>query len=100
VHAENAIGCDPADNSWWSGTSLTALDSLGNPLKLWVSARLKNKRTILKLALSFKVLAPEAPGPHPAQFLDIEMLVMTTGGRERTCAHYERLHAAGFRSRR
>lgn len=40
---------------------------------------------------------PDVPGPHPAKFLDIEMLVMTTGGRERTRADYERLYrAAGF----
>ena len=45
-----------------------------------------------------ELLIPETPGPHPAKFLDIEMLTMTTGGRERTRAQYERLYAAaGFR---
>jgi hypothetical protein len=48
--------------------------------------------------LLLELLVPEAPGPHPAKFLDIEMLVMTNGGRERTRAQYERLYsAAGFR---
>jgi hypothetical protein len=48
--------------------------------------------------LLLELLVPDAPGPHPAKLLDIEMLVMTTGGRERTRAEYERLYsAAGFR---
>jgi len=48
--------------------------------------------------LLIEMLVPETPGPHPAKFLDIEMLAMTTGGRERTRAEYERLYAAaGFR---
>lgn len=41
---------------------------------------------------------PEQPGPHPAKFLDIEMLAMTRGGQERTRAQYERLlKGAGMR---
>ena len=45
-----------------------------------------------------EMLLPEAPGPHPAKFLDVEMLVMTNGGRERTRAQYERLfESAGMR---
>lgn len=44
--------------------------------------------------LLLEMLLPDAPGPHPAKFLDVEMLVMTTGGRERTRAQYERLLAA------
>jgi hypothetical protein len=48
--------------------------------------------------LLLELLVPETPGPHLAKLLDIEMLVMTTGGRERTRAQYERLFsAAGFR---
>ena len=48
--------------------------------------------------LLLELLVPEAAGPHPAKFLDIEMLAMTTGGQERTRAEYERLcSAAGFR---
>lgn len=41
--------------------------------------------------LLLEMLMPEAPGPHPAKFLDIEMLVMTSGGRERSRAEFERL---------
>ena len=41
--------------------------------------------------LVLEMLMPDAPGPHPAKSLDVEMLVMTTGGRERTRAEYERL---------
>lgn len=51
--------------------------------------------------LLLEMLIPDASGPHPAKFLDIEMLVMTTGGRERTRAEYEQLYAAaGLRLRR
>ena len=31
---------------------------------------------------------PEEPGPAPAKMLDIEMLVMTVGGKERTPAEF------------
>lgn len=41
--------------------------------------------------LLLEMLLPDVPGPHPAKFLDIEMLVMTSGGRERSRADYERL---------
>lgn len=48
--------------------------------------------------LLLEMLLPDAPGPHPAKSLDVEMLVMTSGGRERTRADYERLlEAAGMR---
>lgn len=48
--------------------------------------------------LLVEMLLPDAPGPHPAKLLDIEMLVMTTGGRERSRAQYERLlESAGMR---
>jgi hypothetical protein len=48
--------------------------------------------------LLLETLITDTPGPHPAKLLDIEMLVMTTGGRERTRAEYERLcSAAGLR---
>jgi hypothetical protein len=51
--------------------------------------------------LLLELLVPETPGPHFAKFLDIEMLVMTHGGRERTRADYERLYlASGFRLER
>ena len=43
--------------------------------------------------LLLEMPVPEAPGPHPAKFLDIEMLVMTTG-RERTRTEYADLCAA------
>ena len=41
--------------------------------------------------LLLEMLLPDTPGPHPAKSLDVEMLVMTTGGRERTRAEYEAL---------
>jgi O-methyltransferase domain len=48
--------------------------------------------------LLLEMLLPDTPGPHPAKSLDVEMLVMTNGGRERTRAQYERLLAsAGMR---
>ncbi|MGH8289408.1 MAG: methyltransferase [Steroidobacteraceae bacterium] len=48
--------------------------------------------------LLLEMLLPDAAGPHPAKSLDVEMLVMTTGGRERTRAEYERLlESAGMR---
>ncbi|WP_315790579.1 methyltransferase [Fischerella sp. JS2] len=35
--------------------------------------------------------------PSPGKFIDIEMLIMTTGGRERTASEYKELFAAaGF----
>ena len=48
--------------------------------------------------LLLELVIPDAPGPHPAKYVDIEMLVMTSGGRERTRAQFEHLYgAAGFR---
>jgi hypothetical protein len=48
--------------------------------------------------LLVEMIVPESPGPHLAKLLDIEMIVMTNGGRERTRAEFERLFAAaGFR---
>lgn len=51
--------------------------------------------------LLFELLIPEEIGAHPAKFLDIEMLVMTSGGRERTRPQFEQLYrAAGWRLER
>ena len=51
--------------------------------------------------LLIELVVPETPGPHPAKLLDIEMLAMTSGGRERTRAEFEDLYrAAGFRLER
>lgn len=48
--------------------------------------------------LVMELLVPDEPGPHPAKFVDIEMLVMTEGGRERSRAQYASLfETAGFR---
>ncbi len=41
-----------------------------------------------------EMVVPHSPEPHPAKFLDIEMLVMTPGGKERTTAEYEVLFAS------
>ncbi|MBY0505955.1 MAG: hypothetical protein K2X03_18710 [Bryobacteraceae bacterium] len=35
-----------------------------------------------------EMVVPHSPEPHPAKFLDIEMLVMTPGGKERTTAEF------------
>lgn len=35
-----------------------------------------------------EMIVPHSPEPHPAKFLDIEMLVMTPGGKERTVAEF------------
>ncbi len=39
-------------------------------------------------------LLPEEPGPHFAHFMDLQMLVMTVGGRERTRSEYAALAQA------
>jgi hypothetical protein len=61
-------------------------------------------RTVLKLIraqlpphgclLVCELVMPEAPGPAPAKMLDIEMLVMTVGGKERTPAEFAELFAS------
>jgi hypothetical protein len=61
-------------------------------------------RTILKLIraqlpshgrlLVCELVMPEEPGPAPAKMLDIEMLVMTVGGKERTPAEFGELFAS------
>jgi hypothetical protein len=61
-------------------------------------------RTILKLmrerlpregrALVCELMVPDDPGPAPAKMLDIEMLVMTVGGKERTEAEFAALFAS------
>lgn len=45
-----------------------------------------------------EMVVPEDPGPAPAKMLDIEMLVMTVGGKERTIEEFGHLFAsANFR---
>jgi hypothetical protein len=61
-------------------------------------------RTILKLiraqlpehgrVLLCEQVMPEEPGPAPAKMLDIEMLVMTVGGKERTRQEFGELFAS------
>jgi len=44
------------------------------------------------------MVMPEDPAPSPAKVLDIQMLVMTPGGRERTAEEFRALFAsAGLR---
>jgi hypothetical protein len=44
------------------------------------------------------MVVSDEPGPTPAKMLDIEMLVMTVGGKERTEAEFAELFAsAGLR---
>ena len=68
-------------------------------------------RTILKLmrerlpedgrVLLCEMVVTDEPGPTPAKMLDIEMLVMTVGGKERTEAEFAELFAsAGLRLNR
>jgi hypothetical protein len=48
--------------------------------------------------LVIELMIPDTPGPNAAKVVDIEMLVMTSGGRERSRAEFARLYeAAGFR---
>jgi hypothetical protein len=65
-------------------------------------------RTILSLmreqlppdgrVLVCEMVVPEDSGPAPAKMLDIEMLVMTVGGKERTVEEFSNLFAsAGLR---
>ena len=61
-------------------------------------------RTILKLmrarlpehgrVLLCELVVTEDPGPTPAKMLDIEMLVMTVGGKERTRDEFADLFAS------
>jgi O-methyltransferase domain len=45
-----------------------------------------------------EMVVPEDSGPAPAKMLDIEMLVMTVGGKERTVEEFEKLFtSAGLR---
>ena len=48
--------------------------------------------------LVIELTMPDTPGPHLAKLVDIEMLVMASGGRERSRAEFACLfEAAGFR---
>jgi hypothetical protein len=45
-----------------------------------------------------EMVVSDEPGPSPAKMLDIEMLVMTVGGKERTASEFDALLASsGFR---
>jgi hypothetical protein len=45
-----------------------------------------------------ELVVSDEPGPSPAKMLDIEMLVMTVGGKERSAAEFAALFASsGFR---
>jgi hypothetical protein len=47
--------------------------------------------------LVIDMVIPRGNDPHPGKFLDLEMLAMTRGGRERTAAEFESLfRTAGF----
>lgn len=51
--------------------------------------------------LILEMVVPESAEPAPAKFIDIEMLVATSGGRERTVSEFESLLAsAGLRLER
>lgn len=51
--------------------------------------------------LVIEYIVPEESGPHFSRFMDINMLVMTSGGRERTEREFTRLlDAAGLQLRR
>jgi hypothetical protein len=41
-----------------------------------------------------EMVVPDEPGPSPAKMLDIEMLVMTVGGKERTAQEFGELFAS------
>ena len=48
-----------------------------------------------------EMVVPDEPGPSPAKMLDIEMLVMTVGGKERTAQEFGVLFASsGLRLKR
>jgi len=48
--------------------------------------------------LVIELTIPDTPGPHLAKAVDIEMLVMASGGRERSRSEFARLYeGAGFR---
>jgi len=48
--------------------------------------------------LVIEMPVPEGPAPSFAKVMDLEMLILTGSGRERTFAEYERLFTgAGFR---
>jgi hypothetical protein len=44
--------------------------------------------------LVFELVVSDDPGPTPAKMLDIEMLVMTVGGKERTTQEFNDLFAS------
>lgn len=45
--------------------------------------------------LLIESVVPEGNGPHPSKFMDLNMLVLTHGGRERTIGEYRALFEAG-----
>ncbi len=48
--------------------------------------------------LVIETVMPETPGPHPAKFMDVNMLAMTEGGCERTESEFRELFSrAGLR---
>ena len=44
--------------------------------------------------LVVELVMPDGPEPHPAKFMDVNMLAMTEGGKERTEAEYAALFAS------
>jgi hypothetical protein len=62
-------------------------------LKNIVSAMQPDARVLV-----VETVMPESPEPHPAKFMDVNMLAMTEGGCERTEAEYAKLfEAAGLK---
>ena len=76
------------------------LPQLAEPARRHLAARGVGDRGEF-VAGDFFESVPEGPAPSFAKVMDLEMLILTGSGRERTSAEYERLFAgAGFRVER
>ncbi len=72
---------------------MSVLHDWGDTQAVQILEAVRRAAPVRATLLVLELVVPEEPGPHPAKLLDIEMLVMTQGGRERSRAEFERLFA-------
>lgn len=75
----------------------TVIHDWSDDLSLRILGNCREAMTADSRLLLIESVVPEGNDPHPSKFMDLNMLVLTRGGRERTAAEYGALfEASGF----
>ncbi|MGE5570742.1 MAG: methyltransferase [Rhodospirillales bacterium] len=75
----------------------TVIHDWDNDSSIRIFKNCREAMTTESRLLLMEMVVPEGNDPHPSKFMDLNMLVLTHGGRERTAAEYRALfEASGF----